>query len=98
MRRIGAARRWAEAVGLAVLVATTVAAELARTSGVVVHLQPELEGTVTASFENVPAERAIKRLFGLDAQYVFRYDAADSSAVPTEVWVWRSQAPATPAS
>jgi DNA-directed RNA polymerase specialized sigma24 family protein len=84
MRKIGAARRWAEAVGLAVLVASTVAveaaeaprplrlavpilridrrqavmsarienrpwteiaAELARTSGMVVHLQPELEGT-----------------------------------------------------
>jgi HEAT repeats len=61
------------------------------TSGIVLHLRPELAGAATASFENVPTERALKRLFGADAQYVFRYDTPSLSAAPVEVWVWRER-------
>ena len=42
-------------------------------------------------FESVPTERALKRLFGADAQYVFRYDTSSPSAAPVEVWVWRER-------
>ena len=68
---------------------TDLAAELARQGGMVVHLQRQIDGTATASFENVPTERALRRLFGPDAQYVFRYDASSAGAVPVEVWVWK---------
>jgi hypothetical protein len=62
---------------------------LASESDIVVHLQPQPEGMVTVAIRDVSVERALKQLFGRDAQYIFRYEASRSAAVPVEVWVWR---------
>jgi hypothetical protein len=74
-----------------VLLAGGTASAADSTSSIVFHLQPELAGAATTSLENVPTERALKRRFGFDAQYVFRYDTSSPSAAPVEVWVWRKR-------
>ena len=59
MRKIGAARRWAEAVGLAVLVATTVAVEAAEAPRPLRPATPTLridrrQAVMSARVENRP--------------------------------------------
>lgn len=66
----------------------TLLGELRRKTGIVLHVLPPPEGSVTASFKDLPVEQALRRLFGSDVHFVFLYEAAGPrSAFPTEVWV-----------
>jgi hypothetical protein len=65
-----------------------VVAELIRQTGIPIHIYAEDQGLLTASFRDVPLDQALRRLFGPDAQYAFRYELALPSAVPVEAWVW----------
>lgn len=66
---------------------TLVVDELARTTGLAVRVLPKLEGTVTVSFEDLPVEHAVRRLFGPDVALVFGYDGPGSLAPPARVWI-----------
>jgi hypothetical protein len=65
--------------------------EMQRRTGIRFHLTRPLQGSITASFEDVPIERALKRLFGSDANFIFFYHNTDpgpaSFTLPYEVWV-----------
>jgi hypothetical protein len=67
--------------------------ELRRKCGIVFHLiNISLEGTVTASFKDLPLERAIQQLFGRDVNFMFVYRNRQppllTSGLPSEVWVF----------
>ena len=67
--------------------------ELGRKSGIVFHLiNISLEGTVTASFKDLPLERAVQQLFGRDVNLMFVYGNRQppllTSGLPSEVWVF----------
>ena len=67
--------------------------ELRRKSGIVIHLKNmSLEGTVTASFKDLPLERAVQQLFGRDVNFMFVYRNRQpprlTSGLPSEVWVF----------
>jgi hypothetical protein len=65
--------------------------DLSKKSGIVFHARIPLEGTVTASFSNLPLERALQNLFGPDANFMFVYGntnrKSSSGASPSEVWI-----------
>jgi hypothetical protein len=68
--------------------------EFSRKSGIIFHLNIPLEGTVTASFKDLPLERALKRLFGRDASLMLVYRTRNptvlSFGLPSEVWIFGS--------
>jgi hypothetical protein len=66
----------------------TAAAELTRQTGMVIHVYGQPEGHETASFHAISAEQALRRLFGPDAQYAFRYESSTEATTPVEAWVW----------
>jgi hypothetical protein len=73
----------------------TLLGDLRRKTGIVLHVFPQPEGSVTASFRDLPVEQALRRLFGPDVHFVFLYEAAGPrSAFPTEVWVLAEGQPA----
>ena len=65
--------------------------ELSRTIGIVFHINIRLEGSVTASFNDLPVERALEHLFGRDANFMFLYRNRHLkhalSSLPSEVWI-----------
>jgi len=65
--------------------------EVARRTGIRLHLALPLTGTITAAFTDLPVERALKRLFGPEANFIFLYpnQALPLTAVipPADVWV-----------
>jgi hypothetical protein len=65
--------------------------EVCAKAGVVLQASISLQGPVTASFKDLPVERAFRRLFGSDANFIFLYHgpkpASGAMAVPSEVWV-----------
>ncbi|MBI3303044.1 MAG: HEAT repeat domain-containing protein [Deltaproteobacteria bacterium] len=70
---------------------TTVLDALRQQTGIQLHLSIPLEGTVTVSCRDLPAEQALRCLFGREANFLFFYHASDSqsvsAALPSEVWV-----------
>lgn len=70
---------------------TTVLDALRQQTGIQLHLSIPLEGTVTVSCRDLPAEQALQCLFGREANFLFFYHASDSqsvsAALPSEVWV-----------
>lgn len=67
-------------------------AELRRQTGTILHIKIPLEGTVTLSMIGFPLERALERLFGPEANFMFLYrerpQTKVSSSVLSEVWVF----------
>jgi HEAT repeats len=63
--------------------------EITEQTGIRFHYALTLEGSVTLSFANLPVRQAIERLFGSEADFVFRYHAMANSpaSFPKEVWV-----------
>lgn len=65
--------------------------EITKQSGIRFHFTIPLEGSVTASFTDLPLKEALKRLFGPEANFIFRYpqkaDQASPRGVPSEVWI-----------
>lgn len=63
--------------------------EITAQTGIRFHHSLPFAGSVTVSFANLPVRQAIERLFGPEADFMFRYDgtAYSSSSLPTEVWV-----------
>jgi hypothetical protein len=65
--------------------------ELRRRTGIHLHLHIRLEGPLSISFKDLPIERALRRLFGPEANFIFWYPAAHTANTasdrPTEVWV-----------
>jgi hypothetical protein len=65
--------------------------ELRRRTGIHLHLHIRLEGPLTISFKDLPIERALRRLFGPEANFIFWYPAGQTTNTasdrPTEVWV-----------
>jgi hypothetical protein len=70
---------------------STVLQEVVRRTGIRLHLALPLEGDVTTSFTDLPIERALKQLFGPDANFIFLYPHQLQLPVavvpPAEVWV-----------
>jgi hypothetical protein len=66
--------------------------ELSRTTGITLWVRLPLEGSVTASFRNVPLERALEQLFGREVNFLYVYNnsSARSGAVtlPSEAWIF----------
>jgi hypothetical protein len=71
--------------------AQKVLAEVCAKTGVFLHTSVPLQGSVTASFKDLPVEQVLRRLFGADANLIFLYHGRDASptsvAVPSDVWV-----------
>ena len=63
--------------------------EITEQTGIRFHHSLPFAGSVTVSFVNLPVRQAIERLFGPDADFMFRYDgtAYSSVSLPKEVWV-----------
>ena len=65
--------------------------EITKQSGIRFHYAIPLEGSVTTSFTDLPLKQALKRLFGPEANFIFRYpqkaDQASPGGVPAEVWI-----------
>jgi hypothetical protein len=65
--------------------------ELRGRTGVHLHLHMRLQGPLTISFKDLPIERALRRLFGPEANFIFWYPAGHTTHTapdrPTEVWV-----------
>ncbi len=63
--------------------------EITEQTGIRFHHSLPFTGLVTVSFANLPVRQAIERLFGPEADFMFRYDgtAYSSSSLPKEVWV-----------
>jgi hypothetical protein len=65
--------------------------EITKQSGIRFHYAIPLEGSVTASFTDLPLKQALKRLFGAEANFIFRdpqkADQASPGGVPAEVWI-----------
>jgi len=65
--------------------------EVQRQTGIRLHCHISLEGTLTASFTALPVERAVRHLFGPDANFIFVYPsprvAPTSLLLPSEVWI-----------
>ncbi|MGH8469194.1 MAG: HEAT repeat domain-containing protein [Gammaproteobacteria bacterium] len=63
--------------------------QITERTGIRFHHYLPFAGSVTVSFANLPVRQAIERLFGPEADFVFRYDgtAYSSSSLPKEVWV-----------
>jgi hypothetical protein len=65
--------------------------ELHHRTGIHLRLHIRLEGPLSLSFKDLPIERALRRLFGPEANFIFWYPAAHiantASDRPTEVWV-----------
>jgi HEAT repeats len=65
--------------------------EITKQSGIRFHYAIPLEGSVTASFTDLPLKQALQRLFGPEANFIFRYpqkaDQASPRGVPAEVWI-----------
>jgi hypothetical protein len=70
---------------------STVLQEVVRRTGIRLHLALPIEGDVTTSFTDLPIERALKQLFGPDANFIFLYPHQPPSPAavvpPAEVWV-----------
>jgi hypothetical protein len=70
---------------------STVLQEVVRRTGIRLHLALMLDGEVTTSFTDLPIERALKQLFGPDANFIFLYPHQLQLPVavvpPAEVWV-----------
>lgn len=65
-------------------------------TGIPIHINTPLEGTVTTSFSELPLRQAFEHLFGPDANLIFQYPKDDrvqpnSDLVPTAVWVLGKQ-------
>ncbi len=65
--------------------------EITEQTGIRFHHSLPFAGSVTVSFANLPVRQAIERLFGPEADFMFRYDgtAYSSSSLPKEVWLLR---------
>jgi hypothetical protein len=65
--------------------------ELRHKTRIHLHLHIRLQGPLSVSFKDLPIERALRRLFGPEANFIFWYPAAhtanEASDRPTEVWV-----------
>jgi len=65
--------------------------EVRQQTGTLLHFSMPLEGSISVSFKDLPAEQALRRLFGRDANFFLLYRAVDSksasSAFPSEVWI-----------
>jgi hypothetical protein len=65
--------------------------EVCAKTGVFLQASVPLQGSVTASFKDLPVEPALRRLFGSDANFIFLYQgqkpASGSVVVPSDVWV-----------
>jgi HEAT repeats len=65
--------------------------ELHYRTGIRLHLHIRMEGPLSLSFKDLPIERALRRLFGPEANFIFWYPAARTANAPsdrpTEVWV-----------
>ena len=63
--------------------------EITQQTGIRFHHSLPFAGLVTVSFASLPVRQAIERLFGPEADFMFRYDgtAYSSSCLPREVWV-----------
>ncbi len=63
--------------------------EIKEQTGIQFHHSLPFAGSVTVSFANLPVRQAMERLFGPEADFMFRYDgtAYSSSSLPKEVWV-----------
>ena len=65
--------------------------ELRLKTGVFLHVSFPPEGSLTASFKDLPVEQAFRTLWGQDTNFVFVYGKgtppAGSAAVPADVWV-----------
>jgi HEAT repeats len=70
---------------------TEVLEEVCEKTGIRCRLYPPPEGSVSASFSDLPLERALRRLFPIGAGVVFVYQTtsatAGSAAIPSEAWV-----------
>jgi HEAT repeats len=70
---------------------TKVLNEVSRKTGILFHRSTPLQGSVSLSFKDLPLKRALERLFGPEANFVFRYpegvEASESLSAPKEVWV-----------
>lgn len=74
----------------------TLLGELQAKTGVVMRPFHRAAGSLTASFNDVTFELALKKLFGVDANFIFLYDAENAPmrssgsgiALPSEVWVF----------
>jgi hypothetical protein len=64
---------------------------LGQKTGILFHFANPLQGSVKLSFQSLPLKQALERLFGPEADFVFRYpegaDPSQSLSVPKEVWV-----------
>lgn len=65
---------------------------VSRQTAIRLRVNVPLEGSVTASFKEVPIERALRQLFGPDADFVLLYHDPHVTRAPgkrlTEVWVF----------
>jgi hypothetical protein len=63
--------------------------EITGQTGIRFHHSLPFSGSVTVSFANLPVRQAIERLFGPEADFVFRYHAMaySSGALTKEVWI-----------
>jgi HEAT repeat protein len=65
--------------------------EISKQSGIRFHYAIPLAGSVTVEFTDLPLKQALERLFGPEANFIFRYpqtaDQADPRPVPAEVWI-----------
>ncbi len=65
--------------------------EIRNKTGIQFHYSIPLDGSVTLSFAALTVKQALERLFGPDANFVFRYPDMTGqsalSALPSEVWV-----------
>ncbi len=63
--------------------------EITEQTGIRFHHSWPFAGLVTVSFANLPVRQAIERLFGPEADFMFRYHGTAylSSSLPKEVWI-----------
>jgi HEAT repeats len=65
--------------------------EVSRKTGTHFRLFSPLPGSVTIAFKELPAEQALRRLFGPNTNYVLRFPESNAQSVspdfPSEVWV-----------
>ena len=63
--------------------------EITEQTGIQFHHSLPFTGSVTVSFANLPVRQALERLFGPEADFMFRYHGTAylSSSLPKEVWV-----------
>jgi len=63
--------------------------KITETTGIHFHYTLALEGSVTLSFADLPVRQALERLFGPEANFLFRYPGVGDlpGFLPKEVWV-----------